>query len=341
MTDLFAEDVSAEDFALPGDAAILGRETPAAEPDPVVEEAPAEPVAETEEPAKQERLRNEDGTFAPNPVDEPVAETQQADESDADYATRIAQLEQRLADKDEFIGRQSQEVAEVRRLMEQIAEKQNETPAAPPVQITGDMIDQNPAYAAQLAYEQDNGVAFAQAFEAWKEEDPFQAAAWATGKQNELQLAELERKQEERFAALQATVAPAAQTAQVAQLNTLLAAADEKNPGLLAFVASDKAAALASEFPEAAQLLVAGTPDQKVRSLQMLHQIDRGRASDTLKVTEEQVAREVAVQGQQAREDAFVASASTTTSGQTLSKAEQIGAEWDAMEAPYKDGWNL
>ncbi len=341
MTDLFAEDVSVDDFALPTDAdqiALKNAKAGAATEEPaVVEETPAEVVAE-EVPA-EERPRTADGTFAAKEVEETPAEKLYAGK----YKTPD-ELERAYQELQSLAGRQGSEVAELRQAFEARLSQIDErlaTPVAPPVQITSDLIETNPAYAAQLAYEQDNGTAFQIAFQAWKEEDPFSASTWASGKQTETQLAEIRAEYETKLNGLQSQLTPVAQSAQVQQVNSLIGQAEAQTPGLSAFIASDKVAAVAQEFPEEAQLLISGTPDQKVRSLQKLFLIDGGRNRDTLQVTTEQVGRATAEEAQRVREESFVASATTASSGVKPTKAQEIASEWDALEAPYNEGWNV
>ena len=338
MPELF-EDVSVDEFALPTDAdqiarknakamADTGETAPAAavEPEQVVEE-PAEPVAE--EPAAGEEV---------------VAEETASEKLLAGNFKTTEELERAYEELRSLNGRQSQELGELRKTFEEQFAQINqrlETPTAPPVQITADLIESNPAYAAQLAYEQNNGVAFQAAFEQWKEEQPFEAAAWAATKHNEEQLAALRAEQEQRYRELQAQVAPAAENVAASQVTSLIAQAEATTPGLSEFVASDKVAPLAQEFPEVAAALLSGTPKQKFESLRALHLIAKGRESDNLKATTEQVGRATAEEAQRVREEAFVASATTTSSGVKPSKADTIAAEWDAMDAPHRDGWNI
>jgi hypothetical protein len=53
-----------------------------------------------------------------------------------------------------------------------------------------------------------------------------------------------------------------------------------------------------------------------------------------------EVGRATALEAQKVREDSFVASSTYASSGKP-SKADEIAAEWDEMERPWKDGWQL
>lgn len=333
MSDLFDDGVSAEDFSLPGDDERMGR-TAVAAPEPAAVEETPEPEVVVDGP-----LRNADGTFAAKPDEAAAAEvTQQPGETTGDYESRVAQLEQRLADKDEFIGRLTNEVGESRKMLEEIRDRK---PEAAPVQITSDMIEANPSYAAQLAYEQDNGVAFQQALEAWKFEDPFAAATWVSGKQNEIQFAELRREQDARIAQLQAQVQPAAEASQQQLLVSKVGAVAAEFPGLDKMLEDGTIAKVAADYPTIGNDLIGSDPDRKTAALRAAAEIARGRFGDTLEATAEQVARKTAGQAQTARDEAFVASTTTTTTGTKPSRADEIGAEWDAMERPFNEGWNV
>jgi hypothetical protein len=88
-------------------------------------------------------------------------------------------------------------------------------------------------------------------------------------------------------------------------------------------------------------MIALGTPDQKIEAIRALHQVHRGRLGDTLKVQTEEIARATAEKSQQAREEAFVASATTASTGTKPSKAEEIAADWDAEKSLLAAGWNV
>lgn len=339
MADLFQEDVSTEDFALPGDEErLLGRARAATEA-PAPAEPVAEPEATTETPAEPEAAEQPAEPAAEAP---PETAAQIEEKLLAGKYKTPDELERAYIELHQLHGRTSQEVGELRQAVQQLAENVNQPPQAPPVQVTSDLIEANPAYAAQMAYDQDNGPAFQAAFEAWKELDPTTAAVWAAGKQAEEREAEIRRAYDERIAKLETSFQPVADTAQATEAGRLAAARADQLPGLAEFITDTPTVSqLANEFPDEAQLILSGSPDQKVRAFEKLFLIHRGRVSDTHRVTQEQVARDTAQAAQQAREDAFVASATTVSGGTQPSREEQIGAEWDAMEAPYRDGWNV
>lgn len=335
--DDFALDTDADQIALKNAKAADAAEAPAEVEEPAaVEEAPV-----VEDVATDERLRNPDGTFAAN---EPAAEETPAEKLYAGKYKSADELERAYQELQSHAGRQGSEISELRQAFETRLSQIDErlaTPPAPPVQITAELIESNPGYASQLAYEQDNGTAFAIAFETWQEMEPFKAAAWANAKTTEAQIAELSAKYEERLDAVQSQLGPVAKSTDAAVLNSLLTQAEAKTPGLTEFVLSDKVAQVAQEFPDEAELLLNGTPDQKARSLQKLFLIDGGRNRDTLQATTEQVGRATAIEAEKVREESFVASATTASSGVKPSRADEIAASWDEIDKPYNDGWQV
>jgi hypothetical protein len=325
VTDLFEEHVSDADFALPGDEERVARARAAAE------QKPPEPEPEAATGTDETPEAAPEAEATPETPAEPVLLA-------GKYKTP-EDLERAYVELQQLHGRSSQEVGDLRRAVDELTER---VTAPQPVTVTEDLIVNNPAYAAQLAYEQNNGVAFQQAFAQWREDDPFAAAAWAVGKQNEEQLAQVKASYDERFASIEKGLQPVTEQSDNTRTVQMLADRAATLPGLGEFVSSTAVAQMAQEFPDEAEQILKGTPDQKVRAFEKLFWVHRGRVSDTHRATEEQVARETAEAAQQARQDAFVASSTTANGGGAKpSKADLIGAEWDAMDAPYRDGWNV
>lgn len=352
MPELF-EDVSVDEFALPTDAdqialknAKAAGETPPApvaeepeavetvdEPEAVEDGVDVEVVAEESDP-EVEKLHNVLAKFGIDP--------EQATSGQLNMAKSLRELER-------IEGERRGEIGDLRAALEalpaqigsHIASAQPAAPPPPPVQITADLIEQNPGYATSLAYEQGNQAALSIAFEQWKLEDPASAGAWAATETMKAELAAQKAEHERQLRELEARVAPAAAASEEQKLRHLFAQAETANPGLSEFAASADFEAVGAEFPGLVAQIASGSPDQKVEAVTALHQIHRGRISDNLKVTKEEIARQQAETAQQVREDAFVASASTTSSGVKPSKADEIAAEWDAIDAPHRDGWNI
>ena len=118
----------------------------------IQEEAPVEQV-ESEVEAPVERPRDEQGRFAPG-------------EDNV--------LEKRLKDKDEYIGRITNELGELRKLVEQVAQPVDKQDFS---RIDEDIVE-NLELAPQIAaraFQQGDSIAYEKAIRAWGEVDPFGA----------------------------------------------------------------------------------------------------------------------------------------------------------------------
>jgi hypothetical protein len=231
------------------------------------------------------------------------------------------------------------ELGELRALREQMAQVQErlDTPVAPQQPITQELIYENPAIATRLAYEQGNTTALTLAFEQWKEDAPADAVSWAMTQQMEARDREWAAKLEQ----IEQRVAPMSQAQEdqaYARVVREIAAAD---PGVI-----ERIQAGASDIaPEISTTLYAalehGTPTQKIGAFKALAELTRGRdVPATLDVRA--LAREQALAADEAIAEAAVVTTNTAkaeTAGKTM--ADQIGEEWDQIERPLADGWNL
>jgi predicted nucleic acid-binding Zn-ribbon protein len=276
---------------------------------PEVEEA-VETEAVEEEPAAEEQPRDDAGRFAPK--DDPLAR-------------ELEQLRKRLADKDEFISRQGNEIGELRQAFEQRFDTLEQNAAKPHQAITGDLIDRDPATATRLAWEQQDQAALGAAFEAWKMEDPASAGAWAayTAAEQNLapQIAQVKEAYEARISELEQRLAPVAQANVEQQRAQEVRALTAEIPQaeLEAFLTSDQLAQLATEFALEDAL---ADPARQVSAIKNLFYVHRGRNADTLNRTVQEVARASAEQAEQATADAYVASATTATATTAVNKTE-------------------
>jgi hypothetical protein len=141
------------------------------------------PVAASDQPLQPEEQSGTETTAVVE--DTPVVEAPVvAEETPEQLQARVAQLEAQLAEKEQMIGRQSGEVGQLRQDMQQLREEITAArttptvPASAPVVITQDMIEDDPARATAIAYQQNDVAALERAFDYWKEVDPFTAGAW-------------------------------------------------------------------------------------------------------------------------------------------------------------------
>ena len=278
------------------------------------EQAAAEQFGVTEEVAPEEVVP--EVVVEETPAPEAAAET--TDERDA----RIAALEAQLLAKESFIGRQASEIGELRATVdERFASYDERLNRRPAQQITPDLIERNPAQAAQLAYEQGDSVAIGAAYQQWALEDPAAAATWVAERRADERETALRAEFDQRTKALEDRFAPIQQQ----QEQTVLTQSVQALPDdVRAFLAdADTVQKLATEFPTLGNAIVAGSPSEKLNAIQALHGIHRGRTADTLNAAVTDVARTTAQEAQAARDDAHVASA-------TASESESL--TWEQQE---------
>jgi len=299
-----------------------------------MQEAEAAAVAEQlgEEPAEQPR--NELGQFASeDAAADESAEPVAAPEAEA-AATLLAgkyktqeDLERGYLEQKAVLDRQGAELGELRRAFEEqmaaLTERLDTPAPVPHRQITQNDIESNPAHATQVAYEQGDQTTATVAFEQWKLEDPAGASAWWADKRIEENEKKIRAEFETRFKQFEDQVAPIQAKTEQAELAQQVASLSDDARAFLTADNGSLVAQLATEFPIAKQAIETGTPAQKIEAINMLHGIHRGRTADTLTKASADVARTVAQEAQAVREDAYVASAST-------SEAESL--TWEQQE---------
>lgn len=286
------------------------------------EEAAAEQLGFVPDTADEAPAATE--TAPPVVVETPVAEeTSPTETLLAGKYKNAEELERGYEELKAFADRQGNDVGEQRALLQAYAERLAvvESQASQPVkqQITAELIENDPAGATQLAYEQQDPTAVGTAYRQWMAEDPGAASTWYAERRSEEQasalraeFSERERKLEERFAPIQA------QNEQAALREAVQSLPDE----VRTFLAdAPTVQALATQFPVIGRAIVTGTPEERLNAISALHSIHRGRTADTLGQAVTDVARTTAQEAQAARDDAFVAS--STASQEETSTWEQ------------------
>jgi hypothetical protein len=288
-------------------------------------QADPEPEAEVEEPVAEGRARNADGTFAAKEQPEPQEE---ADASQ--LQAQIQALEKRLADKDDFAGRLSNELGELRKLQEQALEHAQR----PAVSDWDNLIDENPAQAARIAIERGDQFRYQQARQAWEDLAPGAPDLFEQNMRMQQQVAQLEKRFTETTEPMQRTQA----TQQVASAYVQI---KEKYPDF------DKLEDAIAEVVETRPLikrnlteaLNGGSLEEQVAVLEDLYLITAGRRSDTLRGAQTQAAQSTAAEALAAKQDAIVVSATSNATEPAEPKTW-----WDVAEADEKfraDGWNI
>lgn len=324
-----------EVFAEPDDMSFWENmgENPSEEP-----AAEAQPD-EAQEPS-QDRPRGPDGKFVAKtePEAEPGAEPLVAlrdeglepDAAADDGPTKLAAYEKRIADQEQFIQRQANEVGELRKLVEQGFQQVQEQ-VARPLDFAA-LVEDDPAEAAEVAYGRGDKAALDYAIQAWQ----------ATEGRGPVRLWVENKRLAERLAQIEQQTAAYSQGEENRQFATGLNQVRQQYPDFF----ENPAEAVGNIPQEVADLLYSvienGTAEQRVKALHTLAFVSGGRANpDTLQETAKNIAREQAIAADQAIREATVASAAAAKQEQPVSAADKIGAEWDALEAPYKDGWNI
>jgi hypothetical protein len=326
-TEFYATDGDDEFWGQLGHEGEAPTEAPA-EPEPVAEAAAPEPADEpeaVEEPAAEDRPRNPDGTFAPK--EQP---TEEAPEDASALQAQIQALEKRLADKDDFAGRLSNELGELRKLQEQALEHAQR----PHVSDWDSLIEDNPEQAARLAIQGGDNYRYQQAREAWNDLAPGAPALFEQGLRMEKQIQDLEA----RFTQTTEPIAARQQTEQVAGAYS---AVKEKYPDFDKF--EDAMTEIVETRPyvkeSLTKVLTSGSPEEQVAFLEDLYVLTAGRASDTLRAAQTEAAQSFAQETLAAKQDAIVVSATSTAA-----EPAQAKTWWDVAEANEKrlaDGWNI
>lgn len=329
--DMWGQDAAGIDaFSLPGD-------------DKLQEQLGEQQTLETAE-LKQaelesaERARDEQGRFAKKETDEPAAAAKPEPEEKPEAETAEETVERLLAGKyktaeelerahleaQALIDRQGNELGEWRQYVQQLAEAQQRQAQAP--SDWDALIDENPAQAAQLAYQQQNPHAYQAAMEAWEDVSPGTPAVWAQNMQLQAQMASAQQHQLQQ------------------QWNESVAQFARDNPGIDE-IPLDELMEAGQRNPAFIEMIQRSTsPEARLGALRVLYleaEQARGRKSDTLVTAARDIAREQAEATREAKNEAILASATANLDGgPKKTGAELVGDQWRAMDQHLHDGWN-
>jgi chromosome segregation ATPase len=267
--------------------------------EPVAPEAPGTPVQQQEAPA---------------PPAEPLTVEQ--------LQQQLAAAQARLEEKDSFIGRQSGEVGELRQAVTEMQERLStvqaqQVPQAPAqtIQITQELIDNDPATAVQAAFAQQDEQALQYAFAAWREVDGDLANAWLTDRKLEQQQKAFDAKLAEVQAKVDATTAPLAQSAaEAANQQQWTAAFDEVKATRPDFLenAERLLTEVAPQYPDIANVLAAGDAKAKAQALSALYALDKMGNPQAVQAQLQEAANEAVTEAAAARAAAGVVTGQTT-----------------------------
>jgi hypothetical protein len=307
------------------------------EADTVAEVESDEAPAEQADTAAEERPRNADGTFAAKATQEETPAETEARLFAGKYKTPD-ELEAAYSELQSLTGRQGQEIGEMRRLIEQVQAQTQPQPQPVQAESLQERLYENPheiipmiqnAHAAALrgdasagqvrnialATLRDVNAVAAEEVSQWVAQSTFQAQQQQQT-QAQSQLDGAWQQAAEEFAASAPdfnNLAP-----QIAEL-----AGRPENADLL-------------------KLLEVGGPQARISVLRVLYNEARGQATDTLNNLSQEIAATHAADEQRAAQAAHVVSAAATKPAPAApSRADEIAASWEAIEAPHRDGWQL
>lgn len=330
-----------------------------------VEDAPAEDtattapeVAETTEPElkadERGNLHGPDGKFVEKgteegeqeqeteeETDEETPEGEQSEDTvdeweldvdDPDIAALLSKYDNDLgkalkgaAEAQKMVGRQGSELGELRQLqgkvetLEQMLAAQAARPATPAVDYTS-LIEDDPKRAAHVAMQNGDVDAMVAAVSEWADSgeprDAFEAATFLNGVLRGYEMDQLRAEMKENQ-----TPAPAVATSDAQEAAKVL----QKHPDLEKFL--PEIGQVAQERPLLKQALESGSPQEKAIALEDAYLIARSRSdADTSADAVKRVRVRAAEEGQKARADAAVVSASrgSAASADQPTKADQF-----------------
>lgn len=260
-----------------------------------------------------------DAPTTPETVTEPVEPTETT-EPEPEPAPLLAgkyktveELERAYTEAQSAIGRQGNELSELRQLREQFDELRTDltrpqAPAYDPGSIEDELQLQPhliPQY-AQSALEAGDSVLYGKAIAAWHQVDPGGATAF----QVNAHLAAERAQMDARLAPIQQATQQAEQAAQLAAAFEAKAAEHQDFGQVMNAVTQDQL----NGFPKAVVAqLETGDQNTKLEVLETLYRWSKAEQVGNLHVAAEQAAAQAAADAQQARTDAVVATTTATT----------------------------
>lgn len=342
-----SEILSGDDLA----AAMMAELGPTLTEGPAQADTPSQPrdpqtgqFTTTQEPEAQAAVENEEGqqtdATEDTPAQDTVSDEQTAsteDEGDivleltpelesllSKYDGDLGKALTALQDSQSLIGRQGNELGEVRRELEALRQQLANQPMQQPWLPYQNDVDENPQGLVMEALERGDGATMTRALRAWAAlgpEESFEATMFAN------QLSEYQRQAEAQAYAQQPedTLAPAPSNVSEAMKGVL-----ERHPDAREY--ADQVGALQESFPTLQEELQYGDPAQQARAFEQLLVIAKGRAStpDT-----QQAVRRLVIKTQeevrQAKDDAAVISAGN----QSAAQAERVNPVEEALDAIF------
>lgn len=346
MSELWNDESGLSEFALPGDAERIAAATENNAAGATADTADNAPTA-VEEPATAEasttdgRPRDEKSRFVPAETT-PTPETAPAEaEPEAAQTPELIlgkfksneELAAAYRELDAFRGQQANEIGELRRQVEQIA--QQTAPQAPQYDAAAiqDHFAENPTAilpAIQQAYATDDRTLVYLGIRALEDVDPVLAEGLR-----------IEIAKRDAVSEMSEQVRPAMAQAENQEFQGRAQDLAARYPGIGDFIAGQDIAALAEQFPLQKRAIVEGSPEERFSAIESLYLINRARTTDNLSDTTQRVARETAEQAAALREEGFVASATQTAGSSKLSPAKLLEEQWANQDSALEEGWKV
>ena len=331
-----------------GIEAIVRGETPAVTSEPVV----AEPVQASDQPLPPVPVTPAVPVETDTPVQEaaPVVPAVPAEPLSVEgLSQQLAVATARLEEKDSFIGKQSTDVGELRQTVAELSARLDAQQAQPVVQpnvaastpVTQELIDNNPALAAEAAYVQGDENALRYVMEQWKDVDPFTASSWRDDKLREQQQKAFDVKLAEQEAKIAAVAVPAAasaaQSADQAQWKEAFDDVRGRYPEV--FVPNPEtgvsiaerlitAAGTQPEYAAFKEMLQTGDASAKAAAISALYALDKVGNPEAFRAQLELDAQEAAASAAAARAGASAVTGQTTAGqGGELKTEEELEAD--------------
>ena len=294
----------------------LGVEPSPEEQPPVAPEDTGEEIPEAEG-----RPRNADGTFAKR--DERSPDIQALLDR---YGGDVDKALQGALEAQGLINTLGNEIGQLRQIQEQQIAQQPQ----PRYDYSG-MIEEDPARATMLAFQNGDPYAFDQAWQAWAVEDPANAAAWRAEKSASIQVEQLRRE-------MQQQVQPVAQAQQQDRFNTGFVDLVRRYPDMEQHIPA------ISEYLESRpyqKQIFENSPDPQAR-LQVVEDaylVAQARNRDTLRSATQEMATAQTQAAEKALEDAFVASGTNAVREAPQKSLQELITEgWDEIPTSLYHG---
>lgn len=345
MADLWDEETDASEFALPGDDQLNGlvqeAEEPAAE-DPSDSEAPAEAEAAA---AVEAAETPPEATDEAVPLTEDELKLQRVKEKFGDIPDVAARSYMELETE---LGRLRGELGQARSLAEErlagIEQRiqQPPSPATVPADFDWDAIAyEDPYRALTIAANTGNREMYETAKAAVEAVHPAIPRMFEHQAAMNSQLTELQQQMQE-------TREPVIRSEKQAVVTNAYKEVAAEYPDFeeLAPVMNQIVTEVSTNggYDWISPELDSGDPARAKAAWRQLALSARGLQGENLADAARVAAREHVAETNRAKQDAVVASASTTVTPAALSAAEKIGAQWEEIDAPFRgadSGWNI